>query len=163
MAFEQVRLISPDGQEFGPVDYGTLREWVQQCRVPPGATLIDMATGERQPALALFPDLGQLRPAPDETVATIIPYRNVPALISYYLGVFSFIACVPFVGFLGIPMAIAALVLGVKGLHLANVNPAAKGKVHAWIGILGGGLCMILGLIINGMVIVGIASGKFRQ
>lgn len=70
----------------------------------------------------------------DDAVSTIIPYRNVPALVAYYLGVFSIIPC------LGIILGIAAFVLGIVGLRKAAENPSAKGKVHAWIGIIAGGL-----------------------
>jgi hypothetical protein len=97
----------------------------------------------------------------EETVATIIPYRNAPALIAYYLGVFSLAACIPFIGIIGIGMAIAAFICGLKGLRHATQHPEAHGRVHAWIGIIGGALCTILGLIINVLVIIAIvASGK---
>lgn len=61
----------------------------------------------------------------------VIPYKNVPALIGYYLGVFSIIPC--------FPIGLAAFVLGIMGLKKARQNPQVKGKVHAWIGILAGG------------------------
>ena len=70
-------------------------------------------------------------------VSRMIPYRNVPALIAYYLGIFSLIPCV------GLPLGIAALILGIIGLKRAGQNPQAKGKVHAWIGIILGGLCAL--------------------
>lgn len=71
---------------------------------------------------------------PDDIASSIIPYRNVPALIAYYLGIFSIIPC------LGIVLGIAAFVLGIVGLRRAAATPSAKGKVHAWIGIIVGGL-----------------------
>lgn len=46
-----------------------------------------------------------------EGVATLIPYRNVPALVSYYLGIFSLFPC------LGAVLGITALVLGIIGLR----------------------------------------------
>lgn len=73
----------------------------------------------------------------DATIASIIPYKNPPALVSYYLGVFSL---VPFVG---IVLGIAAVILGLIGLRAARANPASGGKVHAWIGIVLGGLCAL--------------------
>ncbi|MBI5189186.1 MAG: zinc ribbon domain-containing protein [Nitrospirae bacterium] len=66
-------------------------------------------------------------------VSTVIPYRNKPALVAYYLGVFSIIPV------LGIFLGIAAFVLGLKGRRNAIDNPERKGIVHAWIGILAGG------------------------
>ena len=84
--------------------------------------------------------------ATDEAVATIIPYKNAPALIAYYLGLFSI---APLIGF---PMAIAALVLGVLGLKAVRRNPQAHGTAHAWVG-LG---CGTIGLLLNGLIIAGI-------
>jgi hypothetical protein len=59
----------------------------------------------------------------------IIPYKNPPALIAYYLGLFSLF---PVLGFF---LGVAALVLGIIGLKKRQENPAVKGSVHAWIGI----------------------------
>ena len=87
----------------------------------------------------------QARTSPgDDAIATLIPYRNTPALISYYLGVFSLIPCV------GAVLGIAAVILGIMGLKVAAKNPAAKGKAHAIVGIVCGGL---FGLIWIGAVI----------
>jgi hypothetical protein len=61
----------------------------------------------------------------------------VQALLAYYLGVFSLIPCI------GIPLGIAALVLGIKGLKYAKLHPEAKGKAHAWAGIILGTLCAV--------------------
>lgn len=71
----------------------------------------------------------------DETVLSrLIPYKNVPALVSYYCAVF---AIIPFAGlFLGL----TAFVLGIIGLRIAQKNPECRGKVHAWIGIIGGAI-----------------------
>ena len=50
----------------------------------------------------------------DSTLGGLIPAKNVPGLIAYYLGVFSVIP------FLGIPMGIAAFILGIKGVRKAR-------------------------------------------
>lgn len=80
-------------------------------------------------------------PAPtspsSDAVSKLIPYKNVPALIGYYFGVFSLIPCV---GFL---LAWVAIALGVWGLAKANSNPNAHGKVHAWVAILLGALVIV--------------------
>jgi ribosomal protein L40E len=69
----------------------------------------------------------------DNTLGGLIP-NNTNALVAYYTGIFSLI---PFVGiFLGI----AALIFGILGIKFANKNPQAKGKIHAWVGIILGGL-----------------------
>lgn len=70
------------------------------------------------------------------TMGGLIP-KNPPALWGYYLAIFSLIPC------LGIPLGLAAVVCGVLGLKHARKHPAAKGKVHAWIGIILGGLCAL--------------------
>ncbi len=75
--------------------------------------------------------------ADDSTMGGLIPYKNARALWAYYLGVFSLIP------FIGVPLGIAALVLGIKGLKYANLHPEAKGKGHSWTGIILGALCAI--------------------
>ncbi len=61
----------------------------------------------------------------------LIPRKNPPALIGYYLGVFSVI---PF-----FPIGVAAFFLGLKGLKVRDNNPKAYGGAHAWVEILVGG------------------------
>lgn len=78
----------------------------------------------------------------------IIPYKNVPALISYYLGIF---AVIPF---LGIFLGIAALILGIMGLKQKKERPAIKGTVHAWIGIICGGIFATLWLLLFLVVVM---------
>jgi hypothetical protein len=96
----------------------------------------------------------------DEPVSYVIPYKNVPALIAYYLGVFSFSACIPILGIVGVGMGIAALVLGIRGLKVAAANPQAHGRVHAWIGIIGGTVFALIGLAINIAMIVGMLANR---
>lgn len=71
----------------------------------------------------------------------VIPYKNPAALIAYYLGVFSLI---PF-----FVIGIAALVLGIIGLRNRKRNPAIRGAIHAWIGIIVGGLFGVLWLVLT--------------
>ena len=66
--------------------------------------------------------------------ATVVPYRNGPALAAYYLGVFGLI---PVLGFVLGPLA---FIFGVVGLVKARKNPKAHGTGHAIAG-------MILGII----------------
>ena len=73
--------------------------------------------------------------APSEgTLSGLIPTKNPSALTAYYLAVASLIPV------LGIFLGIAAFVLGIKGVRFAKEHPEAKGVVHAWIGIVVGGL-----------------------
>lgn len=87
-----------------------------------------------------------------QDLQTLIPYKNKPALIAYYLGI---LGLVPILGF---PCAVVALILGIKGLRNRAANPQVRGSVHAWIGIVLGGLVtlgyvgfvvlMVVGLLI---------------
>lgn len=93
---------------------------------------------------------------PDAT-GGVIPYKNPPALIAYYCGVFSIAACIP-VPFLFLPLPVAALWLGIKGLKKAKAEPHARGQVHAWIGIIGGTIFGLLGIVMTIIGIIGIVS-----
>jgi len=77
------------------------------------------------------------RPTEDSALGGLIPYKNVPALVGYYLAVFALIPCV------GIPLGIAAIVLGAIGLGRAKNHPEARGKVHAWFAIIFGAVCAV--------------------
>ncbi len=88
---------------------------------------------------------------PDAT-AGIIPYKNPPALIAYYMGVFSVI---PVVGFF---LSIAAFILGIIGLKRKKKHPNAKGSVHAWIGIIAGAVLFIIHILALIAMISGIAA-----
>lgn len=83
----------------------------------------------------------------DETLGGLIPSKNGPALAAYYFGVFSLIPLV------GIPLGIAAFILGIKGVRKAREHPEVKGKVHAWVGIIAGGLFSLLYLILLGLIV----------
>lgn len=104
------------------------------------------------------PDVGYSAPGPppsDNTLGGLIPYKNSSALLAYYLGVFSLIPCV------GIVLGIAAFVLGLRGLAFAKLHPEAKGKAHAWIGIIVGGLFgfgYLIALIV--FVVIGIHDSQ---
>jgi hypothetical protein len=77
----------------------------------------------------------------------LIPYKNGPALAAYYCGVFSIIPCFV-IGLLG-------LFLGLRGLKVAKANPAVRGKVHAWIGIIVGGFFGVIYALLTVLAIVG--------
>lgn len=70
----------------------------------------------------------------DKELLRLIPYTNPSALISYYLGVFSIIPL------FGIVLGMAAFILGIIGLRAARKRPEIRGKIHAWVGIITGGL-----------------------
>ncbi len=60
----------------------------------------------------------------------ILPTKNKPALIGYYLGIFGLIP------FLGIPFAVAAIFVSKKGLDQYKVNPTPGAKSHAMTGFV---------------------------
>lgn len=85
----------------------------------------------------------------DDTLGGLIPFKNSRALVAYYLGVFSAIPL------LGAPLGIAGFILGLQGLRFAREHPEARGKAHAWVGILAGGFFGLLYLL---LLVVWIAS-----
>ena len=91
----------------------------------------------------------------DAPMSRVIPYKNPPALIGYYLGIFSLFPC--------FPIGIAAFVLGIIGWRRVLKNPELHGSVHAWIGIILGGLFGLLWLIFTGFVIFGAMMANQRR
>ena len=75
----------------------------------------------------------------------IIPYKNPKALIAYYLGIFSGLPII------GLPIGIAAFVLGIMGLRDRKRNPAIKGSIHAGIGI---GCGLLFTLVWGGLILM---------
>ena len=91
---------------------------------------------------------GQPLPVQGDATGGVIPYKNPHALTAYYLGVFSLL---PLIGF---PLGIAAFIFGLLGLKKRKANPVIKGSVHAWIGIVCGGLMAILwGVVLFALLI----------
>lgn len=90
---------------------------------------------------------------PGDATGGVIPYKNPPALIAYYLGLFSLF---PLLGFF---LAVPAFILGIIGLKKRAENPAIKGSVHAAIGVgCGGVMAIVWGLAIISMIIALIAE-----
>ena len=81
----------------------------------------------------------------------IIPYRNPPALVAYYCGIFSLIPC------LGLILGLVAIVLGVSGLRKRRQHPLVRGQVHAWIGIILGSLVIVTHVLVG----IGLATKAF--
>jgi hypothetical protein len=84
----------------------------------------------------------------------IIPYKNPKALIAYYLGILSGLPII------GLPIGVAAFVLGIKGLKDRKQNPAIKGSAHAWIGIGCGGFFALLWGFLLIVIIASLAWSK---
>ena len=122
---------TPDGKQWGPYKRDALQHYVNN-----GSILVAWEATDGRVTMAVSDVLAQPAPEADRSspVDGVIPYKNPKALIAYYLGVFSLIPGI------GILLGIAAFILGILGLQDAKKDPQAKGKVHAWIGIIVGGL-----------------------
>lgn len=94
---------------------------------------------------------GQTPPSSDP-VAALIPYKNAPALSSYYMGLFSGIPLI------GLFLAGAAIVMGIRGLDQAKANPAVRGKTHAIVGIITGTIGGLFNLLIIGLILMALLS-----
>jgi len=156
------KILGGDQKEYGRVTAEQLREWIVQRRANAQTLVRAEGAADWQP-LSAFPEFAAVLNAPpayaqstvtvaaaDNPMSAVIPYKNPKALVAYYLAIFSLIPCI------GIPLGIAALVLGVLGLKAAKEHPQSHGKVHAWIGIILGGLCgfgYLIGMI--AMIIAG--------
>lgn len=68
----------------------------------------------------------------------LIPYKNLPALVGYYLSIFSLI---PFVG---IPLGIAGVICGIVGYRRRNKNPVIRGIAHALFAIIFGAFVILV-------------------
>lgn len=160
-------LILPDGQRYGPTVLATLCAWARQGRVPLASTVEFLpASGkpleggaEAGGAVAVWdvPQLRSILSAPptdrgaalrrgtgDATdpspIATLIPYRNPPALVGYYLSILSLIPLV------GLPLGVAAIVLGILGHRRRGKDPAAKGTAHAMVAIVLGSIGLLISI-----------------
>lgn len=102
------------------------------------------------------PDGPQYQGPPGQGDATggVIPYKNVPALSAYYIGIVSLLCC-----FVGLPVGIVAVVLGIMGLQKRARQPEVKGSVHAWIGIVCGVLSTLGAIPFAIALIGGIIAG----
>jgi len=84
-------------------------------------------------------------PAPDTALSSMIPYTNPRALTAYYCSIFSIIPC------MGLVLGPAAVLLGILGLRFVSASPAAKGTVHAVIGIALGAITTLANLTLAAM------------
>jgi len=87
-----------------------------------------------------------------ETIGTLIPYKNTSALLAYYAAVFSLIPG------LGLVLGPVAVILGIYGLKDVRNKREDKGTVHAWAGIILGGLTTAANVTLAVMIIIGISG-----
>jgi len=156
-------ILGSDGNEYGPVSAEQVKKWIAENRVEKKSPVkpegeVDWVFLQSLPefAAAFGPSPSSPPPMPPSARApqpadglnVIIPYKNARALAAYYLGVFSVIP--PLGALLGLP----ALAMGVSGLRFRRRNPEAGGCVHAWIGIILGGLFGFVYLALIGLVVI---------
>jgi hypothetical protein len=161
------KVLGSDGNEYGPVSAEQMKNWIAENRVEKKTPVIPEAGADwvflgslPEFAAAFMPSASRPPSIPPSARASksadglnkIIPYKNARALAAYYLGVFSAIPL------FGAVLGITALFLGISGLRFQRRNPEAGGKVHAWIGIVLGGLfgfgylTLIVLVVIGGVV-----------
>ncbi|HEY3898041.1 MAG TPA: GYF domain-containing protein [Chthoniobacter sp.] len=142
-----------DGQAVqGPSPAADLANRHSSGELPATTQVCAEDTQTWQPIHAVFASAGVVPPPPPPTpppvpvqgdaTGGLIPYKNAPALIAYYLGIFGLL---PFIGLL---LAIPAFILGIIGLRKRAKTPIIKGAVHAWIGIVLGFLSVAYHLLI---------------
>ncbi|HHK40895.1 MAG TPA: hypothetical protein ENJ50_00630 [Planctomycetaceae bacterium] len=105
------------------------------------------------PSAYASPATGSPFAAEGDATGGLIPYKNPQALIAYYLGLFSLF---PILGFF---LAVPAVILGIRGLAARQRNPVIKGSVHAWIGIIMGGMFTFLWGLAIFFLVLGIVAG----
>lgn len=89
-------------------------------------------------------------------IDTLIPSRNGAALASYYFGLFSLF---PLLGF---PLAIVAIVSGVKGLANVRRDATVRGKIHSWVGLICGVVFGLFNFVLIAALIVGMIAASRR-
>jgi hypothetical protein len=149
-----------DGREYGPANRELIAQWAREGRVPADSLLMPEGGGPPISVLAdaLLASIVKAPPTvsagvpPPGSYSGIIPYRNAPALIGYYCG---FASLLPVVGLIAAPVAIT---LSIIGLRRAAANPAIKGQVHAWVGIVLGAV----GFLISGTCVTGMIVGAIE-
>ena len=159
------------GKQQGPFSVAQVNERLRQGFLPPASTLAwyegcgaDWIPIGQVPGIVL--DIGSdtsrgavAMPTNPENqgdgTGGLIPYKNPHALAAYYLGIFGLF---PVIGLL---FAIPAFILGIMGLKRRKRNPIIKGSVHAWIGIVLGGISIFFhSLVILGIIAANMSSRR---
>jgi len=103
------------------------------------ATHCDAETANASPAGTPPPS----PPLKKDGTGGLIPVNNPKALIAYYTGIFLSPCCI-----VGLPLGLAPLVFGIQGLRDRSRNPEIKGSVHAWIGVVLGGVSTVCTIVV---------------
>ena len=148
-----------NGEEYGPADLDQIVQWAREGRLDKDALLVptdgsEVKSVHAEPRLAAVlgtpPTVPGPRPPTDDApLSGLIPYKNPPALIGYYISIFS---CFPILGLLLGP---AAIVLGIIGIRRRSADPKRRGLAHAWIAISFG----VIGTCISLLIVVALFLG----
>lgn len=114
-----------------------------------------MSNPYQSPSNYPHPQYPQYPHGQGDATGGVIPYKNPCALIAYYVGIASLLSCI-----IPLPVGIVAVVLGVIGLKKRAENPVIKGSVHAWIGIVLGGITTLFSIFVIIMVIAALANQR---
>ena len=160
------KILGSDGEEYGPITSGQLKQWIAESRVEK-RTPIFPESGDDWIFLESLPEFAALFDAdgaplrlasPQEAQSAsgrppvTRPGNNPLASVAYYLGVLSLI---PIAGALP---GIAAFALGILGLNFRRRHPEAGGAKKAWTGILlgcvfGFGYLALILLLASGRIV----------
>lgn len=140
-----VHVCYPDGTWYGPYPINDVVSWSREGRIPPNVWIRDVAGDAR--ARPLSDELADYPTGPPTLGERLIP-KNRAAVLSYYLGLASFVGLfmcvVP-----GVILGIIAIILGVRGLRRAREKPHLRGKAHAITGIVAASICLLIGIAVG--------------
>jgi hypothetical protein len=141
-----VYTIQRNTEQYGPYDITQVRAMAQTGQLL--ATDLVWPQGSNTPTTVA----ALLQGLQGDATGGLIPYKNGPALTAYYLAV---AALIPVFGFF---CAIPAFFLGLKGLKKAKLEPHVRGQVHAWIGVVVGGLLTLGYLIAIAFIVIALVT-----
>jgi len=121
--------------------YEGCSDWIALTQVP--GIIVPRTSAPPPP-----PPRAPAPPTQGDATGGVIPYKNPKALISYYLGIFGLMPAI------GLFLAIPAIILGFMGLKQYKLSPIIKGSIHAWIGIVLGGISVSYHLLAIILIIV---------
>jgi hypothetical protein len=96
-------------------------------------------------------------PSEGDATGGVIPYKNPHALMAYYISIGTLLCCIS-----PLPLGIVPLVLGIMGLRARARNPVIKGSVHAWIGIVLGGVSALGSIFMAFVFVMMLINGEFK-
>jgi hypothetical protein len=114
---------------------------------------------DAQRAAPVRPNEGTSRSSDEEegdATLGLIPYKNAPALLGYYVGIFSLIPCI------GLVLGPMGLILGIMGLRHRSLHPKSRGTLHALVGIVLGSLTLIVHLAVITVLVLAASQSSIR-